>query len=91
MAERVEFNIEDIRQFGRSVEQFCGESEDIVQRMNSSLASVQDSWRDSQLEKPAENIMQGNANLMRIVSDLYPLVQDFLRRQAQWWEEYTSN
>lgn len=91
MAERVEFNIEDIRQFGRSVEQFCGESEDIVQRMNSSLASVQDSWRDSQLEKPAEDIMQGNANLMRIVSDLYPLVQDFLRRQEQWWEEYTSN
>lgn len=91
MATGVDFNIEEIRQFGHSVEQFCAESEDIVQRMNSALTVVQDSWRDSQLEKPAENIVHGNANLMRIVTDLYPLVQDFLRRQEQWWEEYTSN
>ena len=91
MATGVYFDIEEIRQFGRSVEQFCAESEDIVQRMNSALTVVQDSWRDSQLEKPAENIVQGNADLMRIVTDLSPLVQDFLRRQEQWWEEYTSN
>lgn len=90
MAERVEFNIEDIRQFGRSVDQFRAESEDIVQRMNAALTAVQDSWRDSQLEKPTENILQGNANLMRVIDDMYPLVQDFLRRQEQWWEEYTS-
>ena len=90
MAERVEFNIEDIRQFGRSVDQFRAESEDIVQQMNAALTAVQDSWRDSQLEKPTENILQGNANLMRVIDDMYPLVQDFLRRQEQWWEEYTS-
>lgn len=90
MADRVEFDIEEIREFGRSVDEFCQEAEDIVHRMDAALLAVRDSWRDRQLEKPAESIMSANAALMGIVNDLYPAVQDFLRRQEQWYDEYCA-
>lgn len=90
MADRVEFDIEEIRQFGRNIEDFTQSAEDIVQRMNMSLNTVRETWQDGQLEKPAMNILEANSRIMRTVNDLYPLVQDFLRRQEQWHDEYVS-
>ena len=90
MAERVEFDMDEIRQFGRSIEDFTQNAEDIVQRMNASLNTVRETWQDRQLDKPSMNILDANARIMRTVNDLYPLVQDFLRRQEQWHDEYVS-
>lgn len=91
MANNVDFDIEDINQFRSSIEQLRTETEDILQRMNAALMSVQNSWQDSQLDKPAENIMLGNNNLSRAICDLYPFAIAYLNRQEAWWESYTSN
>lgn len=90
MADFVEFDMEEIRQFGRSVEDFTCEMDEIVKKMNGALAAVQEFWQDGQLEKPTEDILEANATIMRTVNDMYPLVVDCLRRQEQWYEEYVS-
>ena len=90
MANFVEFDMEEIRQFGRHIEDFTCDMDEIMKKMNGALANVQEFWQDGQLEKPTEDIIEANANIMRTVNDLYPLVADFLRRQEQWYDEYVS-
>ena len=90
MADFVKFDINEIREFGRNMESFIQDATDIIQRMNSALCAIKESWQDHQLDAPSTNIMEANARLMSIVGDLAPIVQDYLRRQEQWWEEYTT-
>lgn len=90
MANSVEFDMEEIRHFGRCIDDISREMEEAVRMMNGALSDVREFWQDGQLEKPAENILEANTNVMRSVNDLYPLVADFLRRQEQWYFEYVS-
>lgn len=89
MAERVDFDIEEIRNFGRDVEAFTQEAEDIVGRMNAALTTVRETWQDRQIDKAAESIAEANASIMRSVNEIYPLVCERLRRQEEFiadWE-----
>lgn len=90
MASGVDFVMGDILQFWRELQEFSGQMEDIVQRMNGALNTVRETWRDHQLEKPASDILDANAQIMGIVGELCPTVEDFLHRQEQWHDEYVS-
>ena len=90
MAERVDFDIEEIRNFGRDVEAFTQEAEDIVGRMNAALTTVRETWQDRQIDKAAESIVEANASIMRSVNEIYPLVYDFLRRQEEFIADWES-
>jgi len=90
MAERVTFDIEEIREFGRNIEAFVQDSGETVTKMNAALTAIRETWQDSQLDAPAQGILDANSRIMRIVGDLYPIVQDFLRRQETWYEDYIS-
>ena len=90
MAERVDFDIEEIRNFGRDVEAFTQEAEDIVGRMNAALTTVRETWQDRQIDKAAESIVEANASIMRSVNEIYPLVCDFLRRQEEFIADWES-
>ena len=91
MAERVDFDIEEIRNFGRDVEAFTQEAEDIVGRMNAALTTVRETWQDRQIDKAAESIVEANASIMRSVNEIYPLVCDFLRRQEEFIADWESS
>jgi len=86
----VDFVMEDILQFWRELQEFSAHMEDIVQRMNGALGTVRETWRDHQIDKPAADILEANARIMRTIGDLCPVVEDFLRRQEQWHDEYVS-
>ena len=90
MAERVDFDIEEIRNFGRDVEAFTQEAEAIVGRMNAALTTVRETWQDRQIDKAAESIVEANASIMRSVNEIYPLVYDFLRRQEEFIADWES-
>ena len=90
MAERVDFDIEEIRNFGRDVEAFTQEAEDIVGRMNAALTTVRETWQDRQIDKAAESIVEANASIMRSVNEIYPLVCEFLRRQEEFIADWES-
>lgn len=90
MANEVNFVMEDILQFRRELQDFSSQMEDIVQRMNGALSTVRETWKDRQLEKPSMDILDANERIIRTVGDLCPIVEDFLRRQEQWHDEYVS-
>lgn len=90
MAVGVDFDMEEIRQFWRNMQEFSSQMESIVRRMNNALATVRETWRDAQLDKPSADILEANARIMRTVEDLCPMLEDFLRRQEQWHDEYVS-
>ena len=90
MAEIEDFNIEEIRNFGRDVEAFIQEAEDIVGRMNAALTTVRETWQDRQIDKAAESIVEANASIMRSVNEIYPLVCERLRRKEEFFADWVS-
>lgn len=85
MANRVEFDIEEIHQFKRDFDDFMEKSIDIVNRMNDALNIVRETWQDNKLEKPAECILEANRQIIRMIEGLAPEVQAFLRKQEDWY------
>ena len=90
MAGGVNFVMEDILRFWRELQDFTEQTEGIVHRMNSALNVVRETWRDRQLDKPSADILEANARIMCTVRDLCPMLEDFLRRQERWHDEYVS-
>ncbi|MBP5674280.1 MAG: hypothetical protein J6X49_17980 [Victivallales bacterium] len=90
MAREVDFDMEAILQFWRELQEFSVATEDIVQRMNDALSIVRETWQDEKIDKPSAAVLEANERMMRMVRDLCPLLEDFLRRQNQWADDYTS-
>lgn len=90
MAEEVRFDIEEVCAFGRAFASFSEDVRELARKMNSALETVRETWQDSQLEQPAENVLEANSFLLRAVNDLGPIVDDYLRNQEDWYQSYVS-
>ena len=90
MANRVDFDMEAILQFWRELQEFSSQAGDIVQQMNSALNTVRETWQDHQLDKPSMDILEANARIMCTISELCPTLEEFLRKQEQFHDEYIS-
>ena len=88
MAGVVNFNIEEVRAFGRAFASFSENMRELANKMNSALETVRETWQDSQLEQPAEDVLDANSFLLRAVNDLGPVVDDYLRKQEDWYQSY---
>ncbi len=91
MSEFVHFNLEEVRVFARSMDDFAREVEEIMADVESALADVRETWRDRQLDVPAEKILEANRGLRLVLAELCPRVQDFLRREEDWAWNYTHS
>ena len=90
MAERVDFEMEAILQFWHELQEFSNQAGEIVQRMNNALNTVRETWQDHQLDQPTLDILEANARIIRTVNELCPTLEEFLRKQEQFHDEYTS-
>lgn len=90
MANSVDFNIEEIRAFGRAFGEFSEAVRELAREMNSALGSVRETWQDSQIDQPSEDVLEANNFLLRAANDLGMMVDDFLRKQESWYWEYVS-
>lgn len=90
MSDRVDYNIEAIREFKSRLESFATTVEDFRSRLDSAVSAAGAEWQDSQFNKAAEHATAANAAVSSALGGLYPDAEAFLQRQEAWDASWNS-
>ena len=90
MGDRVDYNIEAIREFKSRLEAFANTVEDLRSRLDSAVSAAGYDWQDSQFDKAAEHATAANAAVSSALGGMYPDAMAFIQKQEEWDASWNS-
>ncbi len=88
MSDRVDYDIEAIREFKSRLQTFSNTVEDLRLRLDTAVSAAASEWQDSQFNTAAEHATAANAQVASALGSLYPDAMAFIQKQEDWDASY---
>lgn len=88
MSDRVEYDIDAIREFKSRLVSFSNAVEDMGSRLDSAISGASSEWQDSQFDKAAEHARAASTQVKAALGSLYLDVCAFIQKQEDWDASY---